>query len=123
MSVSDGGPIERRALDAIRALQRPGKPDLLGRVVGLFESEAPASVASLQEALASADLTTVRDTAHALKSSSAYVGAMTLSGRCRELEQAAREGNLPGCVALADALEDDLDAALAALRELFDRAA
>ena len=115
--------IDSKALDAIRALQRPGKPDLLGRIVGLFESETPKAIRTMLEALDAADMATLRDGAHTLKSSSAYVGATALSARCRDLERSARENNLPACIVLADGLEEDGAAALDELAELSRRAA
>ena len=117
------GSIDHKALDAIRALQRPGKPDLLGRIVALFESETPKAIETMQQALDAGDAATLRDAAHTLKSSSAYLGAVALSARCRELERAAREGNLPACVGLADGLEDDYADAIAELGPLTARAA
>lgn len=120
---SGGDTIDPRAIEAIRALQRPGKPDLLGRVVALFEKDAPALVETMERALESGEIDRMRDAAHTLKSSSAQLGALTLSARCRDLEHVARDGNLPACVALADGLGDDLGEALAALRPFLDRAA
>lgn len=118
-----GETIDSRAIEAIRALQRPGKPDLLARVVTLFDGDGPRLVEAMETALEEGDIDRLRDAAHTLKSSSAQLGAQALSARCRELEHAAREGNLPACVALADGLGDDLDEALAALRPLLERAA
>jgi len=115
--------IDGKALDAIRALQRPGKPDLLARIVTLFESETPKALEAMLGALDAGDIDTLRDAAHTLKSSSAYVGATALSARCRELERLAREGNLPACVGIADGLEDDYADAMAELSTLVVRAA
>ena len=67
--------INIRALEAIEALQRPGKPNLLDMVVGLFETDAPKNIDSLLSALEVSDLELVRTSAHTLKSSSAYLGA------------------------------------------------
>ena len=117
------GAIDVKALDAIRALQRPGKPDLLGRIVALFEGETPKAIRTMLDAVETREIDTIRDAAHTLKSSSAYVGAVALSARCRELERAARAGNLPACVVVADALEDDYAEAIAELLPLTTRAA
>ena len=67
--------INIRALEAIEALQRPGKPNLLDMVVGLFETDAPKNIDSLLNALEVSDLELVRTSAHTLKSSSAEIGA------------------------------------------------
>gem|GEM_PF-1650837 len=98
--------IDEDALNAISALQRPGKPDLLERIVTLFQSESPKSIESMQEGLDSFDLEAVRVAAHTLKSSSAYVGAMDLSAQCKDLEKAAHDQNLPACIALGDSIDD-----------------
>jgi HPt (histidine-containing phosphotransfer) domain-containing protein len=50
----------------------------------------------LQAAIEAGDCTTQCHAAHALKSSSANVGAQTLSRSCRELETNARNGDLDG---------------------------
>lgn len=107
--------IEPQALKAIAALQRPGKPDLLRRIVDLYKSESPAALQSIQKGLEEDDLEAVGKAAHGLKSSSAYVGARVFSERCRELEAAAREENHPACHALGDGVEELFEASVAAL--------
>lgn len=98
--------IDHHALRAISSLQRPGKPDLLVRVIDVFKTESPKAIASMQTGLESSDLTAVRNAAHTLKSSSAYVGAKSFSALCRDLEVAAREDNYTACIVLGDGLED-----------------
>lgn len=98
--------IDENALKAIVALQRPGKPDLLMRIVDLFKTESPKTIANMVEGIDTADMEAVRVAAHTLKSSSAYVGATELSERCKELERAAHDQNFPACMALGDAVED-----------------
>lgn len=108
-------PIEPQALKAIATLQRPGKPDLLQRIVDLFKSESPAAIEIIRQGLDADDLQAVGNAAHGLKSSSAYVGARILSERCRELEAAAREENHPACHALSDGVEELFDDSVVAL--------
>lgn len=98
--------IDTQALKAIAALQRPGKPDLVGRVVQLFISESPKAIAAIEEGLEDVDLQAVRNAAHTLKSSSAYVGAKSFSNRCGDLEAAAREDNFTACIVLGDGLDE-----------------
>lgn len=98
--------IDENAVKAIQALQRPGKPDLLARIVDLFKTESPKIVSSMIEGIDVMDLDAVRVAAHTLKSSSAYVGALDLSQRCKELERAAYEQNFPACIVLGDSVED-----------------
>jgi len=115
--------IDTHAIKAIVLLQRPGKPDLLERIVELFKSETPKAIAAMQAGLDESDLLSVRNAAHTLKSSSAYVGARQLSERCRDLESAAREDNFPACFALCDGIEDLFDASCADLQQVMAKAA
>jgi CheY-like chemotaxis protein/signal transduction histidine kinase/HPt (histidine-containing phosphotransfer) domain-containing protein len=93
-----------QALDAIRALQRPGAPDLLSRIVAIFLSDAPGKLEQLREAVAHREMATVQQLAHALKSSSANIGAMRLSGLARELEALGRAGTPDGAQHCFDSL-------------------
>jgi len=115
--------IDEDALKAIQALQRPGKPDLLTRIVTLFKTESPKSIESMQAGLDAVDMEAVRVAAHTLKSSSAYVGALDLSVRCKELEKAAHDQNFPGCIALGDSIEELFVDSCAALDRLMRKAA
>ena len=110
--------IDAHAIKAIVSLQRPGKPDLLTRIVDLFKSETPKAIAAMQAGIDENDLSSVRNAAHTLKSSSAYVGAKALSERCRDLEAAAREDNLLACIALCDGIEDLFDGSCVELQQL-----
>jgi HPt (histidine-containing phosphotransfer) domain-containing protein len=115
--------IDENALKAIKALQRPGKPDLLDRIVGLFKTESPKILSSMVEGIDSMDMEVVRVAAHTLKSSSAYVGALDLSERCKQLERAAYDQNFPACIALGDSVEDIFADSCTALEQLMSKAA
>lgn len=107
--------IDDSVLATVASLQRPGAPDLVGRVLDLFEADAPRRVADIGAGNDAFDAETVRTAAHTLKSSAANVGAMRLSARAGQIERAARDANLLACIALADALEALLDETLGAL--------
>jgi len=115
--------LDQTALDNIRALQRPGTPDLLGRIVDIFLKETPSAVNQIQEAVAAGDLETVRTTAHSIKSSAAYLGATNFSAQMAELERAAREQHLPICQQMSQGLEHDCQRVIDALHQLQDQAA
>jgi signal transduction histidine kinase/CheY-like chemotaxis protein len=80
-------PLDRRALQSLRALQRPGRPDVLGRIIELYRHDAPRLLAEMRLAAQSGDVEALHLTAHSLKSTSANLGAGTLAARCREIEQ------------------------------------
>jgi PAS domain S-box-containing protein len=78
--------IDQAALAAIRALQRPGQPDLLMRVLAQYLSTSQETVDRIRRAVLSNDAVELRASAHRLKSSSAQLGASALATDCRELE-------------------------------------
>ncbi|PWT76363.1 MAG: hypothetical protein C5B46_01290 [Proteobacteria bacterium] len=86
--------IDRKALDAIRQLGGPATPDLLAQVIRIYLETAPELLETLRSGLAAGHVDAVRNAAHTLKSSSANLGAGTLSGLCKQLETAARNGAL-----------------------------
>jgi signal transduction histidine kinase/DNA-binding response OmpR family regulator/HPt (histidine-containing phosphotransfer) domain-containing protein len=119
-TTTDADPIDWTVLSGIRSLERPNAPSVVDRVVGLYLDGTPAILARLREAIDRGDVAATRDAAHALKSSSANVGAVQLVSLCRETEQLARAGSLEGAVERVARLEiefararDALDARLA----------
>ncbi|KKL35667.1 histidine kinase [Burkholderia contaminans FFH2055] len=115
----DANVIDRKALDALRALQRPGRPDILTRIIDQFTLDTPRLIRDMHAAVAAGDADGLRLAAHTLKSSSANVGAHALSARCKEIEQFARAGDVAAAVervAGADAEFGQAQAALSAER-------
>jgi two-component system sensor histidine kinase/response regulator len=96
--------LDRQALGRIRALHRPGGPNLLAKVLGLYTSSSQALTDAMRTAVTSNDAESVRQAAHALKSSSANVGAMAFADLCKEVEVAAAEGKLDHARMLVDGL-------------------
>lgn len=95
----DGAPltsepvIDRKALDAIRALQRPDAPNLVAQVINKFFLHASKLLHDLERALRDGDAAAVRDAAHGLKSSAATVGAIALAAQSRRMEAVARQND------------------------------
>ena len=99
---------------------RHGRPDLLKRLLKAYLGYAPKAVDGLKAAVADASIEAVRMAAHSLKSSSASMGAKTLSALFREMEHGAAAGNadaIPPLMALIAAEFDRVQAALTALNE------
>ena len=97
--------LDQRALAQIRALQRPGKPNVLNKVIGLYLESSAGLLQQIRDAVASADPQALRQAAHSLKSSSANLGAMEVAALCKELEQRGREQRLEDVVKLLQELE------------------
>jgi HPt (histidine-containing phosphotransfer) domain-containing protein len=107
--------LDQQALGRIRALHRPGARNLLAKVVGLYFSSSLALTDALRTAVSSDDATGIRQAAHALKSSSANVGAMAFAELCRDVEMAAAEGRLAETRVLVDRLLEEHKQVLEAL--------
>ncbi|MDH3641274.1 MAG: response regulator, partial [Gammaproteobacteria bacterium] len=81
-------------LEKLRKLQRPGRPDVVARVVQIYLDQTPLAVQAIRDALAASDATAVQLNAHMLKSSCANVGALRLPGLFAEIEALARDNDL-----------------------------
>ncbi|MBL8881760.1 MAG: response regulator [Hyphomicrobium sp.] len=101
------------------AALKAGRPDLLARLIKTFLAYAPDALAGLEQARDAADLSRLSMLAHALKSSSANLGAVKLASLCRELEQRA----LAGSQAEAIALVAEIKAAFGRVAEALERQA
>ena len=80
-------------IDRIREMEQRGAARLLERLIETYTSTATKLMADAELALAHSDAVMVRHAVHTLKSSSANVGATTLSERFALVEVQAREGN------------------------------
>ena len=96
-------PIDAGVIQSLRRLGH-GRPDLLREVVRLYLDSAPGLLQELEGAAAADDLERLRQAAHSLKSSSAYVGALALSRRCGDLEEMARAGEVVAPAAMVAAI-------------------
>ena len=68
--------------------------DEVERLVDIFLEDTPRLVRALENAAGGPDYDALREAAHSLKSSSANLGAMSLSAAARRVELAARERSL-----------------------------
>jgi len=90
----DPAGIDWPLLERLRALQRPGEPDVVEKVVRLFLERSTGMMAALLRAASEGDLEVAGRMAHSLKSNAMQIGAAGLGALCREAEEAARSGDL-----------------------------
>ncbi|MDZ3836615.1 MAG: response regulator [Rhodospirillales bacterium] len=88
--------IDIQALKPIIALARPGRPSPLVKVISLYLDAWPEQNEKLRLAVATADAEAMWKVAHALKSSSAIVGALGLASIFKHLEALGRSGTTAG---------------------------
>jgi signal transduction histidine kinase/CheY-like chemotaxis protein len=96
--------LDKQALEQLRSLQRPGGPDLLGKVIGLYLDNSQGLLERLRGALGAGDPDGLREAAHALKSSSANVGATALAELAKRLEAMGRAADLSQAASITEQL-------------------
>jgi HPt (histidine-containing phosphotransfer) domain-containing protein len=113
--VQDG--VDVSSLQALRQMQRPGRPDGVARIVTSFLEESEARLDAMRQAAAAGDALALERAAHALKGISGTVGANHMHDLAMRLEHLGREGHTAG---VADLLTE-LEAAFRRARPIFDR--
>jgi HPt (histidine-containing phosphotransfer) domain-containing protein len=86
--------LDHRTLDALRALPRKGPKDMLSHIAERYLSDSQQLVAAIERSLDAGEAADLARAAHAWRSYNGNVGALSLAGLCRELEDNARHGNL-----------------------------
>ncbi len=99
--------INVEAIETIRAMQRPGKDDLLSKVVGVFFSKTPEVIEQMQLAANEGDTETAFAAAHSLSSSSAYLGAERMSELCHQIQSVAEAKDVDDLKELVSSLKDE----------------
>ena len=90
--VIDMGVIERLQRSQQGKQVSAAKASLLSRVIGLYLQQTPAYLQQMQQAMQANELERLADVAHSVKSSSAAIGAMSLSELCRLIESEIKQG-------------------------------
>jgi HPt (histidine-containing phosphotransfer) domain-containing protein len=108
--------LDAGALDRLRELDPSGKGGLVARVLATYTSSLAKLLDQFHAARGSNDREALRHVAHTLKSSSASVGALQLSGLCADIERSVREGQAEGLDAKLDAMAAEATRVLTALR-------
>lgn len=122
-SFADDHEINEGALDTIRKLQRPGKPDLVSKVVNVYLEKSPELINSIVTGFAESDVTKVKEAAHSMKSSSAYIGADKFSETFKMIEAAASNDNLAELKDLVNNLENSFEKITTNLNNCLSKAA
>ncbi|MGC3973055.1 MAG: PAS domain S-box protein [Nitrospira sp.] len=108
--------MDLKALDGIRALQRPNRPDVLASVLRKYLDNSRDSVDALQDAIRANDPAGLQAVAHRLRSSSVQLGALAVAARCKELEAMGTQKNLIEAERILNELQSDYAAACAVFR-------
>lgn len=87
------------------------------RYTTAFLAAARTDLASIEAALAAADLRAAADLAHRLKGSARTIGAMRLGETCRELERLKRHEDQQDALTVLARVKTDLEAVAAELAQ------
>lgn len=88
-------PLDAKVIGELRELQDGGSPGLLAELIDLFLKQGEEKLVELRQALESRNDAVLGRIAHTLKGSAGSLGALRLSGICRELEGALRGNAWP----------------------------
>ncbi len=110
--------INSAILDTLREFDANGSMSLARTVFGTFIDTADASCAAVQAAINSGDATALSQSAHAMKSGSANIGAEILASAYAELEQLGRDGHLSEAATVWPRAEQEHLRAVAQLKEM-----
>ena len=109
-------------LEALRELDPDGGMGLAREIMRTFLASAQQRVEHIEQAIASGDSEILGQAAHALKSSSANVGAETLSGLYKQLEKLGRERRIDEARVLLDEVRKEHQRAVSDMQTLLTEA-
>jgi CheY-like chemotaxis protein len=115
--------LELSALRQIRRTSMSGPVDFLTQVIDLFVDQSPVLLRRIREAIVVSDRDGLRAAAHALRSSSSYLGAVTLAALSKELEECTWSATLERAPSLLASIESEFAEVDALLKNAAARAA
>jgi len=92
-----------------------GAPEILAELRDLFLEHAPPLYEGICEALGEGNAQTVIEMGHSLKGACATYGAARLAMVCKEIELAARNGDVAGAAKWRDILKIEYEAVFASI--------
>ena len=95
------GLIDQAALDSLLATT---DREFVGELIDAYLEDSPGLIAAMLGALAEANATEFTRAAHSLKSSSASLGAVSLSDLAKELEHLGKDSKLTGAASKLEQL-------------------
>lgn len=113
-----GDIVDSVAIGKLRAMQRPGRPSLLLKVVRLYLGSSTERLQEIRRAAESGDGQALAFAAHALKSESANLGATGLAQVLQQLENAGKSDLHDGVMELLAQAEDQHPRICRALEQL-----
>ncbi len=115
--------VNQKFLEQLRDLDPSGGMGLARQIMQVYLDSTGQLVDQAEQAIVADDAETLRFAAHSLKSSSANVGAETLSGLFMQLEGLAKEGRMSDARVLVDSVRREYELARHEINALLEEAA
>jgi CheY-like chemotaxis protein len=109
-------PIEAKVLQSFRDMVGENADLVLAEMIDCYLEDAPKLLSAIATAVTQGDAKQLRQASHTLKSSSATLGAITLSNLCQKIEVMSRIGNTEYGVDKLPQLEAEYERVKAALQ-------
>ena len=109
---------DRQIIEEFRLVLGDDSVEMIRDLINLFFEDTPQMLGQLRQALAEGDALLLRQTAHSLKSSSGFLGAIELSALCGELEALGRKGIVEGAAEKIARAEESFQAVKLMLESL-----
>ena len=110
--------LETEPIARLREMGKALGNDVPRRILELFLGDSPTRLATLRRGIAEGDSRAVERAAHALKGSSANLGASHLAEHCHQLEKLSTDAVPAGAAARLVALEAEYARVEQAMRQL-----
>jgi HPt (histidine-containing phosphotransfer) domain-containing protein len=110
-------PLNMNTIASLRELQGDDDPEFLKDLIETFFEETNEQLVNLEQAVAQQNAVGLQRIAHALKSSSANVGAVLVSKLCKDMEEMGRNGQVEGAAQKLEAIKHEYHRAQTALQE------
>jgi CheY-like chemotaxis protein len=107
--------VEAQVLQAFRNAMGPNASTYLTQLIDIYLEETPLLLQSIGTAVTQTDAAAMQQAAHTLKSSSAALGAITLSKLCEDLEQIGNSKTTTGASEIMPTIQSEYEKVKAAL--------
>ncbi len=110
-----GAAVDEAVLAELREYQKPGEPDFVTELIGIFNQDVINRLSQMKAGLQAADARQVSQAAHALKGASGELGAGGLREICARLESSTAHGSIELVAPMLREVEAEADRVLATL--------
>lgn len=103
----DAEVLDMKVIESIRSLHKPGRENLLHRMIRLYLQRSPELIEEMRQSLKEGDMVRLQRAAHTLKSTSASMGIQRVAKLSLDLELMASKNRLEEPEQLIDSIEQE----------------